>query len=260
MSEAMAGRRVFVTGAGAGLGQAMARALAAEGATTICADLDGDSARGTAAAIAAAGGRALGVTVDVRAEDSVADAVAMSLDFAGGLDTVIANAGVMVDGDALSVDLDGWRRAFDVNVTGVFLTVRATLPSLQAAGGGAIVLTASTVGLVGVRGAIAYGATKGAVVAMTRQLAADYAAEGIRVNAVAPGAVRTALSEGQLRSRARDESDYTHLEEALIARYPMGRWGEPGDVAEAVVYLASDRSGWVTGVVLPVDGGLTAVR
>jgi NAD(P)-dependent dehydrogenase (short-subunit alcohol dehydrogenase family) len=177
-----------------------------------------------------------------------------------GLSAVVANAGIMVEGDLLSLSLADWNRAMAVNATGAFLTARATMPHLVADGAGALVFTASTVALAGMKGVAAYSAAKGAVAALTRQLAADFAGRGVRVNAVAPGAVRTPLSESQFRARSASDAEFDALLAQVIARYPLPRWGRPEEIAEAIAFLATPRSGWITGQILPVEGGLLELR
>ena len=257
---ALAGRTAIVTGAASGIGRTIAERFAAEGASVVCADLDGAGAERAAADLTGSGHAALGLAVDITDEASVGAMAERTLAWTGRIDVGVANAGVMVEGDALSVSLEDWHRAIAVNATGTFLTARAVLPHLIEGGGGTLVFTASTVGLAGMKGTAAYSASKGAVVALTRQLAADYADRGVRVNAVAPGAVRTPLSESQFRARAADEAEFEALLGQVIARYPIARWGETAEIAEAVLFLASDRSSWMTGQIMPVEGGLLEIR
>jgi NAD(P)-dependent dehydrogenase (short-subunit alcohol dehydrogenase family) len=252
-------RCALVTGAGSGIGRSVALRMAADGWRVVCADLNADTARSVADAIAAAGGAALAVQADIADEGSVAAMAGAAMDWAGRLDAVAANAGAMVEGGILSLSLEDWNRAMTVNATGAFLTARAVLPHLVATRG-ALVFTASTVALSGMRGVAAYSAAKGAVAALTRQLAADFAPQGVRVNAVAPGAVRTPLSESQFRARAADEAEFERLLQQVIARYPLARWGRPEEIAEVVHFLASDRSAWMTGQIVPVEGGLLELR
>lgn len=248
-----------VTGAGSGIGRAIAGRMAAEGMAVVCADINLAAAEAAAAGIAAEGHRALAVRADITDEASVVAMTARAIDWTGRIDACVANAGAMVEGDILSLSLEDWNRALLGNATGAFLTARAALPHLLVRGG-TLVFTASTVGLAGMKGVAAYSAAKGAVVALTRQLAADYAARGVRVNAVAPGAVRTPLSESQFRARAADEAEFQALLAQVIGRYPIARWGTPAEIAEVVLFLATDRSSWMTGQIVPVDGGLLELR
>jgi NAD(P)-dependent dehydrogenase (short-subunit alcohol dehydrogenase family) len=250
----------LVTGAGSGIGRATALRLATDGYGIVCADLNGAAAQAVAAEIAAAGGKALPVTVDVADEASVAAMTEAALAWGGGLRAVVANAGIMVEGDLLSLSLADWNRALAVNATGAFLTARATMPHLVADGAGTLVFTASTVALAGMKGVAAYSAAKGAVAALTRQLAADFAGRGVRVNAVAPGAVRTPLSESQFRARSASDTEFDALLAQVIARYPLPRWGQPEEIAEAIAFLATARSSWITGQILPIEGGLLELR
>lgn len=257
---ALAGRTAIVTGAASGIGWGIAERFGREGACVLCADLDGAAAMRVAAAMVEAGHAAKGCEVDITNEASVAAMVDEALAWTGRLDSVAANAGIMVEGDILALSLADWNRALAVNATGSFLTARAALPHLVESKAGTLVFTASTVGLVGMKGTAAYSASKGAVVALTRQLAADFASRGVRVNAVAPGAVRTPLSESQFRARAGDEVELEALLQQVIGRYPLQRWGSPAEIAEIVLFLASDRSAWMTGQIIPVDGGLLEIR
>lgn len=256
----MRGKTVLVTGAGSGIGRAIADRFAADGATVACADINADAVRAAADELCARGLDALAVDVDIADEDSVARMVQTVVDATGRIDTVAANAGIMVEGGILSLSLDDWNRAMTVNATGAFLTARATMPYLIKSGQGALVFSASTVALAGMRGVAAYSAAKGAIAALTRQIAADYADRGVRANAVAPGAVRTPLSESQFRARARDDAHFDELLDGVIARYPIKRWGESPEIAEVVHFLGTPRSAWMTGQVVPVDGGLLELR
>ncbi|PJF08541.1 SDR family NAD(P)-dependent oxidoreductase [Pseudorhodobacter sp. MZDSW-24AT] len=252
-------RTAIVTGAGSGIGRAVAARLAFDGLAVLCADLNQPAAEETAAQLAKAGYPTRAVGADITDEAAVSAMVAQALDWTGRIDTCVANAGAMIEGDILSLSLDDWNRALHINATGAFLTARAVLPHLLVQGG-TLVFTASTVGLSGMKGVAAYSAAKGAVVALTRQLAADFAARGVRVNAVAPGAVRTPLSESQFRARAVDEDAFQTLLAQVIGRYPISRWGTPEEIAEVVLFLATERSSWMTGQIIPVDGGLLELR
>ena len=250
----------IVTGAGSGIGRAIAERFAADGMAVLVVDRDAAGAAGTVTRIATVGGQAMAFAADV-ADPAAMDGMARAaLDWTGRIDACVANAGIMVEGDILAVSPDDWDRAMAVNAKGAFLTARAVIPAMLAQGKGALVFTASTVALAGMKGVAAYSASKGAVAALTRQIAADFAARGIRSNALAPGAVRTPLSESQFRARAADDAGFDTLMAQVIARYPVPRWGTTSDIAEAALFLATDRSGWITGQVLPVDGGLLELR
>lgn len=253
----MTARTAIVTGAGSGIGRAVAERLAAEGMSVLCADLNAAAAEATAAAI---GPAARPNAADVTDEAAVEAMARAALEWTGRIDACVANAGGMVEGSVTALSLADWTRALTVNATGAFLTARAVLPHLEASGAGTLVFTASTVGLAGMKGVAGYSAAKGAVVALTRAIAADYADRGVRVNAVAPGAVRTPLSVSQFRARAADGAELEALLDQVIRRYPIARWGQPEEIAEVIAFLATPRSAWMTGQILPVEGGLLELR
>jgi NAD(P)-dependent dehydrogenase (short-subunit alcohol dehydrogenase family) len=234
-----AGKRALVTGAGSGIGAAIARKLAAEGADVILADIEAGAAKAIAAEI---GGQSL--LLDVRDEEQVAAAMA-------GLDVLANVAGIGSTTTAPETPLDIWENVFAVNARGTFLCCKHAIPGMAERGGGAIVNLASVAALVGLRNRAAYCASKGAVVALTRALAVDHVADGIRVNAVCPGTVDSPW----VRRLVEDSGESL---DALRARQPMGRLGLPEEIAGAVAYLASDAAAFVTGTTLVIDGGLTA--
>jgi NAD(P)-dependent dehydrogenase (short-subunit alcohol dehydrogenase family) len=237
------GKNAFVTGAGSGIGEAVARALHAEGASVTLADVAIDRAHAIAAELG--DDRAAARELDVRNEDAVRDALPPGLD-------VLANiAGIGSTTTAPDTPLDVWENVFAVNARGTFLTCKHAIPAMVARGGGSIVNMASIAGVVGLRNRAAYCASKGAVIALTRALAVDHVGAGVRVNAVAPGTVGSPWVQ-RLVSEAGESLD------DLRARQPMGRLGEPDEIAAAVLYLASDAAAFVTGSVLTIDGGLTA--
>jgi len=235
------GRRALVTGAGSGIGAAVARRLHAEGADVILADVRAEPVEAIAGEL---GQRAQAVRLDVRDEDAVG-AVAPEVD-------VLANvAGIGSTTTAPETPLAVWEDVFAVNARGTFLCCKHAIPGMVNRGGGSIVNVASAGGLVGLRNRAAYCASKGAVIAMTRALAVDHVAEGVRVNAVCPGTVDSPWV-------ARLVEDAGESLEALRARQPMGRLGTPDEIAEAVLYLASEDAAFVTGSLFVIDGGLTA--
>jgi 2-keto-3-deoxy-L-fuconate dehydrogenase len=235
------GKSALVTGAASGIGAAVARRLSAEGAQVILADVALDAVEALAREL---GSDARAVQLDVRDEEQVAPAMA-------DLDVLINVAGIGSTTSAPDTPLEVWENVLAVNARGTFLCCKHAIPGMVDRGGGSIVNMASVAALVGLRNRAAYCASKGAVVALTRALAVDHVADGIRVNAVCPGTVDSPW----VRRLVEEVGESL---EALRARQPMGRLGMPEEIAEAVAYLASDRAAFVTGTVLVIDGGLTA--
>jgi NAD(P)-dependent dehydrogenase (short-subunit alcohol dehydrogenase family) len=242
------GAGALVTGAGSGIGKAAALLFAEYGARVAAVDLNGEGAAATAKEIEAGGGTAIAVTCDVADEDSVAAAVAAAVEAFGRVRVAFNNAGTFHPADVAALEASDWRRVIDVNLTGVFHCLKHELRHMEPAGGGAIVNTASIWGLVGEYQQAAYVASKHAVVGLTKSVALDYATRGVRVNAVAPGVIRTAMT-AQVPGEVID---------ALLGRQAAARWGEPREVAEAAAWLCSEHASLVTGTVLTVDGGFTA--
>lgn len=235
------GTSALVTGAASGIGAAVARRLSTEGAQVILADVDLDAAEVLAREL---GPHTRALRLDVRDEEQVAPAMT-------DLDVLINVAGVGSTTAAPDTSLEVWENVFAVNARGTFLCCKHAIPGMAARGGGSIVNVASVAALVGLRNRAAYCASKGAVVALTRALAIDHVADGIRVNAVCPGTV-----DSPWVRRLVEESGESL--DALRERQPMGRLGTPEEIAEAVAYLASDRAAFATGTVFVIDGGLTA--
>ena len=249
----LAGQVALITGGGAGIGRATALRFAQEGAAIVLADVNDAAGQAVVAELRAAGAEASYVHADVSKDADVAAMVAHAEEAFGKLTILFNNAGIMDarDDDAVATDEAVWDLTMDVNAKGVFLGCKHGIPALRRAGGGAIVNTASFVALRGAATAqIAYTASKGAVLALTRELAVVHAREGIRVNALCPGPLRTELLMKFLDDDEKRQRRLVHV--------PMGRFGEASEMAEAALYLADPASSYVTGTELTVDGGLTA--
>jgi NAD(P)-dependent dehydrogenase (short-subunit alcohol dehydrogenase family) len=257
-------RMAVVTGAGSGIGRAIARALAARGARVAAVDLDEASAKETAAAIDAGGGRALALQADTSRSAEVDRAVAAAVKDLGPLDIMVNNAGIL-DGyfDAHEMDEQVWRRVIDIDLTGVFICAKRALQEMLPRGSGRIVNIASVAGLNGTGGGVAYVAAKHGVVGLTRQMAVAYSARGITINAVCPGPILTGLRQHSQQILGPGVPDMSGRgvavsDEQVRAIVPAGRRGSVDDVAAAVCYLASDEAAYVTGHTLVVDGGWRA--
>jgi len=248
MSGRFEGKVAVVTGGASGIGAATVRRFVDEGARVVIADLQAEPARALAAEL---GDRTHAVALDVTDADAVEDLMAGAVDHFGRLDVVFNNAGISSMGRVDELDIEEWKRVIDVDLTAVFYGCRAAVPHLRANGGGAIVNTASISGLFGDWGLPAYNAAKGGVMNLTRALAADHARDHIRVNAVCPGGIATAMTDPLVHSR-RAQQQYERL-------IPQARMGEPNEIAAAVAFLASDDASYVTGHGLVVDGGVTAL-
>jgi meso-butanediol dehydrogenase / (S,S)-butanediol dehydrogenase / diacetyl reductase len=244
---------VVVTGGGHGIGRASALRFAAEGAQVAVVDLRGDQAKQVAEQCRAAGGHGLAYQADVSDPDQVAAAVEQITRDLGTIDVLHSNAGRLSAGSVLEVSLAEWQAIFAVNVTAMFLVARAVIPVMRAEGGGAIVTTGSISGMLGEPALAAYTASKAAVVNLTRQMAIDFARDGIRVNCVCPGWVDTGFNDPQFEHDALSAQDIAELIDRTV---PMGRQGLPEEMAAAVAFLASADASYITGQTLLVDGGL----
>jgi NAD(P)-dependent dehydrogenase (short-subunit alcohol dehydrogenase family) len=247
------GKSALITGGAGEIGLQSALLFAAEGARVTIVDVDGDRAAAAAAEVQAAGGEAIAVRADVSKSADCEAMVAATEEAFGSLDVLFNNAGIMLvaDGDAISTDEEVWDQTINVNLKGVWLGCKVGIPALRRAGGGSIINTASFVALMGAATPqIAYTASKGGVLAMTRELAVIHAREGIRVNALCPGPVRTELLMRVLDTDASRQRRLVHI--------PMGRFGEAAEIARAALWLASDDSSFTTGTAFVVDGGITS--
>ena len=246
-------RTALITGAASGIGRESALRFAGEGARVVVADRDEAGGRATVAAITDAGGQAIFAQLDVTQSAAVEAAVALAESTYGALHVLFNNAGIFPpeDGSPIDTPEEVFDRVLAVNLKGVFLGCKHGIPALLRAGGGSIINTASFVAVVGAATSqIAYTASKGGVLAMTREIAVEYARRGIRANALCPGPVNTPLLEELLADPAARERRMVHV--------PMGRLAEASEVARAALFLASDDSAYVNGTTFLVDGGITA--
>jgi NAD(P)-dependent dehydrogenase (short-subunit alcohol dehydrogenase family) len=247
------GKAAFITGAGGAIGSAIARRFAREGAALICVDIDGDAADRTASSIKADGGCASALACDVSKTAEVKNAIDAAARALSRLDVLVNTAAVREPlGSAVELDAAEWERALAVNLTGVFLVCKHGIPSLIAAGGGSIVIIASQLGQVVVPRRPAYVTSKAALIQLARSLALDHAKDRIRVNTLSPGAIET----GRLVVRY---GDMEAARKALVPQHPIGRLGQPDEIANGALFLASDESSFMTGADLVMDGGYTCV-
>ena len=247
------GDRAFVTGGGSGLGRIAALTLAEAGATVAVTDIDGEAAEAVAAEIRSAGGTAAAWRLDVGDETAIIVTVAAAVERFARIDILVNNAGMTKRLPTETFPTEEWRRIIDINLSAAFFCCREVGAHMLTSGGGRIINMASIMGISGggLFPSVAYHASKGAIVNMTRALAAEWAARGIRVNAIAPTFVTT-----QLTAKLREDADMVR---AIEARTPMGRFAEPEEIAGGVLYLASRASSMVTGHTLAIDGGWLAI-
>jgi meso-butanediol dehydrogenase / (S,S)-butanediol dehydrogenase / diacetyl reductase len=246
MTMRLADKTAIVTGGGSGIGQAIATRFAAEGASVVVADVVAERAESVAAVLEGA----LAIHADITSADDVERLVREATEAYGRVDVLVNNAGLGDADDVLEIDEEAWDFEVDVNLKGAFLCSKAVLPGMIEGGGGVIVNIASVNGMAFFANE-AYSAAKAGMINLTRSMAVRYGRHGIRVNAIAPGTIRTPLWQERVDKEPA-------IFERLVRWYPLGRVGEPDDVARAAVFLASDDANWITGEVLRVDGGLLA--
>ena len=243
----MAGKTAIVTGGGSGIGKAIAAAFAREGAQVV---ICGRDARKLEQAVTEIGPQCLAVAADVSHTDDISSLVDQTVRKFKQLDVLVNNAGILLAGTAESLTNDQWERTYNTNVRAVWQLSRAALPHMRKAGKGSIINIASVLSSLGARNRVAYAASKGAVLAMSRAMALDHAEENIRINCICPGIVETEMVAAfNLDVKARQQR---------IAAHPMGRFGQPEDIAGLAVFLATDEASWITGAAFPADGGYSA--
>ena len=252
--ERLSRKVAFITGGGTGIGRACALAFAAEGAQIALAGRRKERLAAVTREIELSGGKALAITCDVVDRKAVDAAIAGVVLHFGHLNVIVNNAGAVMVGTAEETSEEDWSRVLATNLTGTFLVSRAAIPALRKSGGGSIVNIGSYLGIVARRQRAAYCAAKAGVAGLTRAMALDHAQDNIRVNCVCPAIVETEMALLSL-SKARDPEA---ARRQRIAELPLGRFGKPEDIALMALYLASDESSWVTGTVIPIDGGQTA--
>ena len=254
MGANLDGKTALVTGGGSGIGRATSLAYAQEGARVVVADVNVEGGEETVQLIKEAGGEAILVHADVAKPEDTQAMVAQAVEAFGSLDCAFNNAGISGGTDRrLTADYleEDWDRVVGINLKGVWLCMKAEIPQMLKQGGGAIVNTASVAGLVAITGTVAYVAAKHGVTGLTKAAALEYAKSGIRVNAVCPGYIQTPMVQGIF-------VENEGFEERVASRHPIGRLGEPSEIAAAVIWLSSDAASFVTGHNMPVDGGYVA--
>jgi NAD(P)-dependent dehydrogenase (short-subunit alcohol dehydrogenase family) len=255
MTGRLAGKVALVTGAASGLGAETARRLAREGAAVMLSDLSIGDGEAVTAEIIAAGGRAVFIAHDVTSEDDWTAAVTATTTSLGRLDILVNNAGIVGNQlELMTHSLADWRRILAVNLDGVFLGMRAVGPVMAGQGGGSIINLSSIMGKVAMPNVTAYAASKGGVLMLTKAAAVEWAPLGIRVNSVHPGFIDTPMVANALHAA----ENGNEMRSAIIAAHPLGRLGVPREIADAIVFLASDEASFMTGAELVVDGGYTA--
>jgi meso-butanediol dehydrogenase/(S,S)-butanediol dehydrogenase/diacetyl reductase len=245
------GKGGLITAAGAGIGRAIALDFARRGGIALVTDRSEELAHQVAAEITSFGGKALAMQLDVASADAIGAAVEASVSFAGGLDVLFNVAGINIPKNVEVIDEEEWYRVLDINLTSVYRASKHAIPHMRRRGGGAIVNIASIAGVMAENRCSAYSASKGGVVLLTRNMAMDFARDGIRVNAVCPGSTRTPRVEGYWKNSPTGKSEMAEM-------CPMKRSAEPEEIAKPALFLASPDASYITGAALVVDGGMTA--
>ena len=240
-------KKAIVTGGAGGIGRATSLALAAEGAAVAVVDLNAEAAEAVAQEIRAAGGTAIAIAADVASEPDIERVIATSLQELGGVNVVFNNAGIIRRTTAVETTVEEWDRVFGVNVRSIFLMCKHVVPIMEAAGGGSIINISSMAGENKNVHMASYGSSKAAENHLTRNIAFDLGPKGIRVNAIAPGATKTAALKSVLNPE---------IEKAMLKHTPLGRLGEPDDIAQAVAFLVGPSAAYITGETLHVNGGM----
>jgi NAD(P)-dependent dehydrogenase (short-subunit alcohol dehydrogenase family) len=255
MAGILQGKSLIVTGAGGGIGRAASIVLAAAGANVVVTDIVEEAGKGTVDAVRAAGGKATFVRADLARESDIQELVARTVSTYGRLDGAFNNAGLEQCARPLhELTTEQWERALKIDLTSVFWCVKYQVIAMLASGGGAIVNTASSLGQVAIQNAGEYIAAKHGVVGLTRAAAADYGAKGIRVNAVLPGIILTPMI-----TRLSEDENFKAMFDKAKERHPIGRFGKPSEIGEAVKWLLSDDASFMNGAAMAVDGGYLAV-